>query len=234
VEARVLAPDLPGFGRSAPAPGSYSVALFVQVLSELLDELGVERLTLVGHSLGGIIAQSMALADPERVKRLVLIGGSLVARANKLSLSTVLFLIPGLGEWLYSRLRRHPSAAYRTLLPYYGDLDALPEADCAFLFRRVNERVWSNKQRQAFLAVFRHLAWWLPAQQRGLEDRLRALDVPTTAIWGEMDQLNDVANGRGLVELQPSARLVVVPGAGHNVQQERPQAVLSAIRGPGE
>jgi pimeloyl-ACP methyl ester carboxylesterase len=231
--ARVLAPDLPGFGRSDPPARGYSMAVYVQALTELLDELGIEQVTLVGHSLGGMVAHSLTLADPERVERLVLIGGSLVIRKQKLGLSTILFLIPGVGEWLYSRLRRDPEAAYRTLRPYYGDLDALPEADRAFLFQRVNERVWSDKQRRAFLLVFRHLARWLPAQQRGLADRLRALEVPTTAVWGERDQLNDVANGHALVALQPSARLVVVPGAGHNVQHERPQAVLSAIRAAG-
>jgi pimeloyl-ACP methyl ester carboxylesterase len=231
--ARALAPDLPGFGRSDPPARGYSVPVYVQALTELLDELGIGQVTLVGHSLGAIVAQSMALADPARVERLVAIGGSLVASKVQIDLSTILFLIPGVGEWLYNKLRRDPKAAYRTLRPYYGDLDALPEADRTFLFQRVNERVWSDKQRRAFLSIYRHLARWLPAQQRGLGDRLRALEVPTTAMWGELDQMNDVANGKALVALQPAARLVTVPGAGHNVQQERPQAVLSAIRDAG-
>jgi pimeloyl-ACP methyl ester carboxylesterase len=228
---RALAPDLPGFGRSDPVRQGYSIPAYVQVLVELLDTLEMERVTLVGHSLGGIIAQSMALAVPERVERLVLIGGSLVARVQKIGLSTILFLIPGLGEWLYNGLRRNPDAAYHTLYPYYGDLDELPEADRAFLYQRVNERVWSDKQRRAFLAIYRHLARWLSAQQRNLKDRLGALQVPTTAIWGELDQVNNVANGRALVELQSTAHLVVVPGGGHNVQQEQPQAVVEAILG---
>ena len=228
-QCHVLAPDLPGFGRSAPLQQGHGIPSYVQVLTELLDMQGLGRVALIGHSLGGIVAQSMALAVPERVERLVLIGGSLVARKQKIGLSTILFLIPGLGEWLYNGLRRNPDAAYRTLYPYYNDLDALPEADRAFLYQRVNERVWSDKQRRAFLSIYRHLVRWLPAQQRTLEDRLGVFHVPTTAIWGEVDQVNDVANGHALVELQPTAHLVVVPGGGHNVQQERPEAVLEAI-----
>jgi pimeloyl-ACP methyl ester carboxylesterase len=230
VRYRVLAPDLPGFGRSDKPDQAYSLSFFQDVLAELLDELGIARATLAGHSLGGAIAQSIALAHPERVERLILIGGSLVARSQRLDLATMLFLVPGLGEQLYNRLRRDARAAYRTLQPYYGDLDRLPEADREFLFQRVNERVWSDGQRRAFFSTYRQLARSLPAQQRELPARLAALAAPTTAIWGEMDRLNPVANGRLLVELQPAARLVVVPGAGHNVHQEDPDSVLAAIR----
>ena len=79
---------------------------------------------------------------------------------------------PLLGEWLYTRLRRDPQAAYQTLAPYYGRLDELPKADRAFLFQRVNERVWSDGQRRAFFSTFHSLARWLPGQQRDLAVRL--------------------------------------------------------------
>jgi pimeloyl-ACP methyl ester carboxylesterase len=237
-EHRILAPDLPGFGRSDKPKRAYTATFYQKTLIELLDVLQIERATLVGHSLGAIIAQSIALAHPERVERLVLIGGSLVAAprrsgGTKLDLGTLLFLIPGLGEWLYTRLRKDPQAAYETLRPYYGDLDQLTEADRTFLFQRVNERVWSDGQRRAFFSTFRCLARWLPAQQKSLPAQLAKCKVPTTAVWGELDRMNVVESGRRLVELQPAARLVVVPGAGHNVHQENPGAVLRAIRPAG-
>jgi pimeloyl-ACP methyl ester carboxylesterase len=153
-----------------------------------------------------------------------------VARSQKIDLATLLFLIPGLGEWLYTRLRRDPQAAYQTLAPYYSHLDELPEADREFLFQRVNERVWSDGQRRAFFSTFRNLARWLPGQQRDLPSRLSALGVPTLVVWGEADRINLIENGRALAELQPTARLVVVPGAGHDVHQEDAVAVLEAIR----
>jgi pimeloyl-ACP methyl ester carboxylesterase len=128
------------------------------------------------------------------------------------------------------RLRRDPQAAYRTLAPYYGCLDELPEADRTFLFERVNERVWSDGQRRAFFSTFRNLARWLPGQQRGLLSKLSTLGVQTLVVWGEADRINSIENGRALAELQPTAHLVVVPGAGHNVHQENAGAVLEAIR----
>jgi pimeloyl-ACP methyl ester carboxylesterase len=115
------------------------------------------------------------------------------------------------------------------LEPYYAHLQALPGAEQAFLFKRVNERVWSDSQRQAFLSSLRSLARGLPARQKDLPNQLKESDVPTLALWGEADRINPPANGQRLVELQPSVRLVLVPDAGHNVHQERPAEVLSAM-----
>lgn len=226
---RVVAPDLPGFGRSDRPELAYTLPFFAGVLLELLDELEVERAVLVGHSLGGAIVQSMALARPECAERLVLIGGSLVARKQRLDLGTLLFLVPGLGEWLYNRLRNDPEAAFRSLAPYYSDLDKLPEADRDFLYQRVNERVWSDGQRRAFFSTLRELARSIRGQQRELLARLAELTAPTVVLWGELDRMNSVDNGRALVEMQPGARLVVLPGVGHNVQQEEPDAVLETL-----
>jgi pimeloyl-ACP methyl ester carboxylesterase len=227
---RVVALDLPGFGRSDKPERPYTLSFFQDVVIELLDTLAVQRAILIGHSLGAVIAHSTALNHPERVERLVLLDGSVVARSQKIDLATLLFLIPGLGEWLYTRLRRDPQAAYRTLAPYYGRLDELPEADREFLFQRVNERVWSDGQRRAFFSTFRNLARWLPGQQRDLAARLSTLGIPTLVVWGEADRINSIENGRALTGLQPIARLAVVPGAGHNVHQENAEAVLKAIR----
>jgi pimeloyl-ACP methyl ester carboxylesterase len=94
----------------------------------------------------------------------------------------------------------------------------------------VNERVWSDGQRRAFLSAFRNLARWIPGQQRGLPSRLAALDVPALVLWGEADRMVPVENGHALVELQPTARLVVVPGAGHDVHQEDPETVMGALQ----
>lgn len=227
---RVIALDLPGFGRSDKPARAYTVPFFQDVIIELLDTLTIPRVMLVGHSLGAIIAHSIALNHPARVNRLILIGGALLASVQKIDPVTLLFLIPGLGEWLYNRLRRDPQAAYRTLEPYYSRFDQLPEADRQFLFQRVNERVWSDRQRRAFLSTFRNLARWIPGQQRNLPAQLVNLNVPTLALWGENDRINSIENGKALAKLQPTARLVVIPGAGHNVHQENPRAVLTAIQ----
>ncbi len=228
---RILAPDLPGFGRSGQREGAYGVPFFADVLLEALDVLlpsGSHALWM-GHSLGAIVNHYVALSHPERVGGLVLLDGCLLARTRKLDLATLMLLVPGLGERWYSGLRKDPQAAYRSLEPFYAHLERLPEAERAFLFQRVNQRVWSDGQRRAFFGTLRSLARWLPTQQRGLVPRLAALSVSTLVLWGESDRMNSIEDGRALVELQPAARLVTIPSAGHDAHQENPQAVLAAI-----
>ena len=226
---RVIAPDLPGFGRSEALSGGYAVLKVVAVLLEMMEVLSLADITLIGHSLGAMIAQAIALEHFDRLRSLVLVGGTLYAPKQTLDLGTLLFLLPGVGEMLYTRLRKAPEAAYASLHAYYGDLDALPEADRTFLFQRVNERVWSDRQRRAFLSIMRHVALWLPKAQRGLADRLAHLALTTLVVFGESDKMVSPESGRALVEVQPSAEFVMIPGAGHQVQQDCPRALLRAL-----
>lgn len=226
---RAIAPDLPGFGRSDKGDRVYSPPFYQETLLELMDFLRIERAVLVGHSMGAMLAHSLALDCPGRVDRLILISGSLVTRMQKIDLGPLLFLVPGLGERLYNRLRRDPEEAYRSLYPYYSDLDGMPLEDREFLYRRVNERVWDDRQRKSFLSTIRSMARWIPRQQRELPSRLRGFQIPTRVLWGEADRINPAENGRALVEALPGARLRVVPGAGHNLQQEEPEIVIEMI-----
>ncbi len=229
-QQRVIALDLPGFGRSAKPRRTYTVPFLCAAVLELMDLASVAQAVLVGHSLGGVIAHCLTLSHPERVQRLVLISGSLLVKTQKFNLQTLLMLAPGLGEWLYTRLRRDPQAAYRTLEPYHANLANLSVEERAFLLERVNQRVWDDAQRAAFFSTLRHLARWTAGQQRGLSDRLAQMRTPTTIVWGSADQIMPVDNGRWLAKLQPGAVLHEIPAAGHNVQQDAPQEVLTAIQ----
>lgn len=230
---RILAPDLPGFGRSSRPSRSLSPPFLTSVLLELLETLDVGPALLVGSSLGGLLCQQIALERPEKTSGLVLLDGTVVASRQALNPRLLLFMIPGVGEWMYTRLRRDPAAAYDTLRPYYADLEGLAQADADFLFKRVNERVWSDKQKGAYFSVLRQLASWTPRQQRELPERLGRCQVPTLAIWGEHDAIISVDAAKTLIRLQPTARLVTLPGAGHLPHQEQPKAVLNAIREDG-
>jgi len=224
---RVIALDLPGFGRSDKPRVAYSPLFFQGVVLELLEVLGIPQITLAGHSLGAITSHLFSLDYPERVERLVLVDGSLVVNDQKLDFQTMLFLIPGLGEWLYGRLRKDPLAAFDTLQPYYANLSSMPQKEQDFLYQRVNQRVWSDGQKRAFLSAFRNMAKWLPGQQKGLPTKFAKSTIPTLVVWGEQDRINSVNNASALKGLQPAVELVVVPDAGHNLQQEKPQEVLN-------
>jgi pimeloyl-ACP methyl ester carboxylesterase len=234
---RVIAPDLPGFGRSAWLQADqsvqtrqfYQMSSFSAALLEMLEELSIPQAVWVGHSFGAMLAHAIALEHPEKVAGLVLVDGGLMTSTPRLELGILLYMLPGLGEWLYNRLRKDPQAAFESLLPYYANLEAFSQEERDFLFRRVNQRVLSDAHRHAFLSTLRSLAIYGMKEQRKLPERLARQRVPTLVIWGEKDQVTPVESAAALAKSIPAARLVTIPAAGHDVQQERPQELLQAI-----
>jgi pimeloyl-ACP methyl ester carboxylesterase len=229
---RVIALDLPGFGRSDKTARKYTVQFFVDVVVELMDRLGIHYATLVGNSLGGMIAEVIALQHAARVLRLVLVDGTIaiVKRpATNHSLLTQLFFLPQVDKRNFELLRPNHQLAYDTLLPYYANLPAMPQADRDFLFQRVNERVWDEPQRLASLSVQQQLPRFFIREVGRLARRIPQLPVPTRVIWGECDSILSIDNGKARAALQAGATLHVIPNAGHLPHQEQPRAFLSSF-----
>ncbi|BCX03141.1 MAG: alpha/beta hydrolase [Candidatus Roseilinea sp.] len=228
---RVIALDLPGFGRSDKARRRYGVPFYAQVVLGLMDALKIGYATLIGNSLGGMIAETIALTHPPRVSRLVLVGGTIhiVERPATAPSNLMQFLcLPANDRRYFEALRRSPQAAYDSLRPYYADLDKLPPTDRDFLFQRVNERVWDEAQRLAALSVQMNLPIFLAFQGRALIRRIPASPVPTTVIWGAEDRILPMSNGIARTALQRDARFICVEGAGHLPHQEKPEDFLRA------
>ena len=223
----VVAPDLPGHGRSGKPRGDYSLGAYASGVRDLLTVLRIPKVTVVGHSLGGGIAMQFAYQFPERVERLVLVdsGGlgdevSLALRAA--TLPGAEFVLPLLfspvtrtaGRWsggLLARVGLRPNANVRGLLE---GVDSLGDADA----------------RRAFVHTARSVID--PRGQRvDARDRLYLSEgVPTMLIWGDKDRIIPLAHGRRAHEVMPHSRLEVFPGAGHfpfNDDPERFAAVVS-------
>jgi pimeloyl-ACP methyl ester carboxylesterase len=226
---RVVAVDLPGFGRSDRPNRAYTLAFFAQTVLRLMDAIGLHQAILVGSSMGAATAQRLALAYPDRVERLVLIGGSLPTVRGIPAGPIWLFLAPGLGEGFYTSLRRSPDAGYSTLQPYYHRLDALPEADRAFLAERVRARVFSDGQRRAYLSALRWLMIERALRANQFQGRVINQRTPTTLIWGEHDVIAPVASAYAMAALLPDAQIHVIPECGHLPQQERPEELLGVL-----
>jgi pimeloyl-ACP methyl ester carboxylesterase len=226
---RVLAPDLPGFGRSDKPRISYSIPFLSECISELMEKQHIEKCLFIGSSLGAMISQFMALEYPEKVNGLILADGLLLNQPRQMSLSLLLFLTPGLGESLYSALSLNPEKAYSTLTPYYSNLEGLSERDKNFLFERVNQRVADKGQRYAYFSLLRSLDRWLGSRQDEFRSRLKGCDVPTLLIWGGDDYIIPRENGEELLILQPFSCMKIINHAGHLPHQEKPDLFLSLV-----
>ena len=209
---RVVAPDLLGHGESAKPRGDYSLGAHACGLRDLLASLGHDRVTLVGHSLGGGIAMQFAYQFPERVERLVLLNsgglGSEVSRwlraATLPGSELVLPLMTssyvrragaGLGG-LLRRARVPLSAGLQECLVGFASL-----ADAS--------------TRSAFLHTCRSVVD-VSGQRVDARDRLYlAADLPLLVVWGGRDAIIPVQHGRALAETTPRTRLEIFAASGH-------------------
>jgi pimeloyl-ACP methyl ester carboxylesterase len=226
---RMIAIDLPGFGRSAPLPAKAGTDFHYRVLLALLDELKLDRVRLVGHSMGGMLCHKLALEHPERVRSLVLVSGSLYMKDLKVQPRTLLFFLPRVGRWMLTRHRASEATAFESLRPFYADLDAFPAAEKDFLQVRVNWRVRSEAFIHAHLRSLRSLAGLASPLQADLPGRLTAAGIPSLLVYGERDALVSPANLRGFAASEPGLRVVSLPDAGHNLQQEFPHRLILAM-----
>ena len=222
---RVVALDLPGFGRSR-AFQSGNLEDLTAGLSSLIEGLKLPKVHLVGSSLGAVICARYTNENPNRVASLTLVGGAtLDSEPLEVSPGIKALLEPGMGEAYYNGLRSlGQDAAFATLEPYYANLQAMPTSDLEFLRERVWARVWSDTQRDAFLAALRSMFSLHPSSISKLEN------LPLQLIWGTHDNIVPIQAALNMQKSYPQAKLEVIENAGHLPHQEQPEAFLKVLK----
>lgn len=222
---RLIAPDLLGHGQSAKPRGDYSLGSFAAWLRDLLDELGITRVTVVGQSLGGGVAMQFVYQHPGYCERLVLISsGGLGPDVNwilkTLSVPGAELVLPvvapqpvirvgaKVGSWLTSAGIRAPRAG--EMWSAYSSLS-------------------DRQTRQAFLRTLRSVVDYRGQAVSALNKLHVSSGLPVLLIWGERDEIIPVAHAYATHAALPGSRLEVLPGVGHFAQVENPTAVAQII-----
>ena len=223
----VIAPDLFGDGDSARSGRDYTLGGHAGRLRDLLDALGIERPTLVGHSLGGGVAMQFAWLFPDRCERLVLISSGGLGRELGLILRAP--TLPGAG-WVLPLismpwLRR----GGERLAGQLGRFGWRSGADVEELWRGYVS-LGDAEVRRAFLATIRTVADPSGQTISALE-RLPALaHIPTLLVWGANDRMIPVAHGVAAQQAIPGSRLEVFERAGHAPHLRDPLRFAALLR----
>ncbi len=220
---RVIAVDLPGFGDSdKPIGAAYDARFFARAVIDLLDALELERVHVIGNSLGGRVALEVGLRHRDRVDRLALLAPSLAWRRDRPWAPLLRFVRPELGLF---QLAPRPvvEAIVRRLIP---------GADEGWTAAGVDEflRAYLTPTgRAAFYAAARHVYLEEPHGEGGFWPRLPGLQAEALFVWGRRDRLVPIAFARHVADALPQARHVELD-CGHVPQVERPGQTHDAIR----
>ena len=222
----VYAPDLPGSGGSAKPLTDYSPAFFTRFVGAFLDALGVDRATVIGNSLGGLVGLRLALAEPERVTALGLVSSAGLGREVTYALRSM--ALPGYGKLAVAWGKRRPGAAQR----------ALGRAALVFARPRGAPRKWIKEQYrlarlpgflEAQLATVRAQVG-VKGQREVLVDRLAQLERPTMVVWGTRDRVIPYSHAKEAASRLQEGYLELIPECGHLPQVEQPERFVSGLR----
>ncbi|HHS97048.1 MAG TPA: alpha/beta hydrolase [Chloroflexi bacterium] len=199
--ASTYAIDLPGHGRSEGA-GRETIEAYAADVMSFLDALGIQQAVLVGHSMGGAIAQTIALSHPGRVSGLVL-----------LSTAARLRVAPAILEGL----RTDFEGTVRLISQWAWGPDADP--------------AWIERGREMMAACGSQVLYrdFLACDRFDVRDQVAAITCPLLVLTGSEDRMTPSRFGRWLAEQAPRGKFVLIEGAGHMLALERPQAVLENV-----
>src|SRR3954454_2428297 len=218
----VIAPDLIGHGDSATPRGDYSLGAHAASIRDLLAAIGVDRATIVGHSLGGGVAMQFFWQFPARVERLALVSSGGLGHEVSPLLRTV--ALPGMSAVL-------GVAAHRRVI---GAMDAAAERLGArgVYLRAVARALRPLAQpgaREAFVHTLRSVID-VRGQRVSATDRLYLLSrMPTLIVWGERDNTIPLAHGRAAHEAIPESRFATLPRAAHFPHLEDPEGLSDVL-----
>jgi len=220
-ERRVIRFDLPGFGLTGPTPdGKYTMDAYVRFVLAVLDRLGVPRAVLAGNSFGGNVAWATALAQPDRVAKLVLVDsagypmnpksvpiGFRIARLPVLNRAAEVVLPRRVIESSVRNVYGDPDKVTPELVDLYYDITV----------REGNRRALAERWRQA------------PAGKD--PERIREIKVPTLILWGALDRLIPPEDGAQFQRDIAGSRLVVFGDLGHVPHEEDPARTVAVVKG---
>jgi pimeloyl-ACP methyl ester carboxylesterase len=203
----VIAPRHPGYGVTSGATELRSVDDLAYLYLDLLDELSLDDVVLVGASFGGWIALEMCVRNRARLSKLVLVSSVGVKFSGREDRDFAdLFYMPDIEAFpmLFADPKRHA--------PSYA---AMSSAELEELARERH--------------MLAHYGWRPYLHNPGLKRWLHRVNLPTLVLWGEADGFAKPSYGRSLTEALPTAELMLVRGAGHYPEIEQSQAVIRAI-----
>lgn len=208
----VIAPDLPGFGEAADLPGRVGIEGLADYVIEFLDDLGISSFALLGHSMGGMIVQTIAAKVPDRVEKLVLYG------------TGPLGLMPNRFETIEESRQRLLADGISKTIRRVGATWVLDSSTAAGQSNvDILARIGAPASQEASLLAYDGMENW------DGRAHLEYLSMPTLILWGDTDRSYRWPQVQEMWEKIPNAKLAVIPGTSHAAHLEKPDLFNSLL-----
>ncbi|MFN7251677.1 MAG: alpha/beta fold hydrolase [Anaerobacillus sp.] len=213
----VIAIDLPGFGRSEKSTSfQYSFKNYAQLIAECIDHFNLDRVFIVGHSMGGQIALYTAKAIPEKVSKLILLCSSGYLKKAKRALVCCSYL-PFFQYFVERFVKKKEVEAY--LQNVFYDKSLITDKHIEEFGKPLQEKAFYT----SLISLLRYREGDLTSEQ------LKMINLPTLLIWGKEDTVVPVYVGKKLVSDLSNSQLVTYKKTGHLITEERPNEVFEQI-----
>jgi pimeloyl-ACP methyl ester carboxylesterase len=209
---RTYALDFWGFGESGKKRESYDVQDFVTLVDQFMEQLGIERAPLVGHSMGGTVSLSVAIKYPSRVRKVVVIGSPIVGQS--LSLLLRLFGQRAVAYVVYHNLWGL-KLGFRALSPFYTRDPRWPD---------MMDRDLSSTTLESFLMSIASL------RKTDLRPKLCNIQVPVMGMYGDKDIVVHPQQWKPLQAGLPASRIERFSRAGHFIMLDEPPQFMEILR----
>jgi pimeloyl-ACP methyl ester carboxylesterase len=226
-EHTVIAPDLIGHGDSAAPRGDYSLGAHAASIRDLLAAVGIDRATLVGHSLGGGVAMQFFYQFPQRVERLALVSSGGLGHDVSPMLRTA--ALPGMSTLLSMTIQARLLGA----LQETGERLRRRGHDWGVYLQAITRALRPLQNagaREAFLQTLRAVID-VHGQRVSATDRLYLLEsIPTLIVWGERDHTIPLSHGRRAHAGIPGSRFRTLANAAHFPHLDDPDGLSEVLR----
>ncbi len=209
---RTYALDFWGFGESGKKLENYSVQVYVSMVDQFMEQLGIAQAPLVGHSMGGTVSLSVAIQHPERVRKVTVIGSPIVGS----SLSVLLKLFgQRIIAWLVYNNMWAFRLSYHALAPFYSRDPRWPS---------MMDRDLSRVSLESFLLSIASL------RKTDLRTSLHRVNIPAMGMFGDKDIIVSPHQWKTMLDGIPHARIERFHKAGHFIMLDDPKRFMQTLR----
>jgi pimeloyl-ACP methyl ester carboxylesterase len=222
----IVAPDLLGHGGSTKSAGDYSLGALASGIRDLMIELGHDRATLIGHSLGGGVALQFAYQFPDRCERLVLVGSGGLGKEVALHLRALSF--PGVEYLVAPAFNPRLQSAGSAVMAWFRKVGIHPSPSFDEFWRGYGSLMDGDARRAFFHTL--HSVVDQRGQRVSATNRLRLVSGrPTLIVWGGRDPIIPVRHAHEAYEAMPGSILHVLESVGHFPQHDDPMRFVRII-----